>query len=86
MAYWAGNAFHIQMVVRMYNGYLSGASDAWQVCGAGILIEDNYFGNNIGLKRHNGGAGVIRCMHTTVDSYSILDFRSGKMRTLHTEV
>ena len=31
------------------------------MCGAGIMIEENLFHGNIGMKRHNGGAGVIRC-------------------------
>ena len=64
MAYWAGNAFHIQMTLKMYHGYMTGNSDAWQTCGSGILIEDNFFAKNIGMKRHNGGAGVIRCQHS----------------------
>ena len=33
------------------------------MCGAGILIEDNLFYGNVGMKRHNGGAGVVRCQH-----------------------
>ena len=35
--------------------------DYLQMCGAGILIKENLFTGNIGMKRHNGGAGVIRC-------------------------
>ena len=35
------------------------------MCGAGILVEDNLFYGNIGMKRHNGGAGVIRCARLT---------------------
>ena len=35
------------------------------MCGAGILIEDNLFYGNVGMKRHNGGAGVVRCEHMT---------------------
>ena len=46
------------------------------------MIDRNFFSKNVGLKRHNGGAGVIRCQHTTAD-LSIFDFRSGKARTLH---
>ena len=65
MAYWAGNAFHIQMQIRMiYGNKHTSGSDSWQTCGSGILIDDNYFYGNIGLKKHNGGAGVIRCIHT----------------------
>lgn len=65
MAYWAGNAFHITMTMQMVDGYLSGKSDAMQTCGAGIAIKNNYFGHNIGFKRHNGGVGVVRCGHST---------------------
>ena len=39
-----------------------------QMCGAGILINDNRFEGNIGLKRHNGGAAVIRCLHAESES------------------
>ena len=56
MAYFAGNAFYIRHKMRNLDLY-----DYLQFCGAGTLIEDNVFENNIGLKRHNGGAGVIRC-------------------------
>lgn len=57
MAYFAGNAFHITSSVQLMEDYV----DYKQMCGAGILIEDNLFYGNIGMKRHNGGAGVIRC-------------------------
>ena len=59
MAYFAGNAFHLTYKMRMYETNY----DAEQVCGAGILIEENSFIGNIGLKKHNGGVGVIRCIH-----------------------
>ena len=59
MAYFAGNAFHITSSVRLIEPYL----DYLQMCGAGILIEENLFYGNIGMKRHNGGAGVVRCAH-----------------------
>ena len=62
MAYFAGNAFHISLKMRMFEA----GHDSRQVCGAGILVEGNFFHGNIGLKKHNGGAGVIRCDH--VDS------------------
>lgn len=79
MAYWAGNAFHIQMKVRMINAIDSEhGPDVWQTCGAGILIQDNFFQGNIGLKRHNGGAGVIRCQHSTDTTDDMFTFLSGK--------
>jgi hypothetical protein len=46
MAYWAGNAFHISMTMRMVKAANNTAeipSDAWQTCGAGILIDENFF-------------------------------------------
>ena len=84
MAYWAGNAFHITMTVRMFHGIQSksGISDSWQTCGAGILIDDNFFADNVGLKRHNGGAGVIRCNHYESDYEDTFDFLSGKQRAV----
>lgn len=63
MAYFAGNAFHISYKMKMING----DSDSRQTCGSGVLIYDNFFYGNIGLKRHNGGAFVIRCEHYTSD-------------------
>ena len=33
------------------------------MCGAGVLVEENLFYGNVGMKRHNGGAGVIRCVY-----------------------
>ena len=56
MAYVAGNAFYIKPTMRTNT-----AIDYRQFCGAGILIDSNIFEGNIGMKRHNGGAGVIRC-------------------------
>ena len=35
------------------------------MCGAGILIEENSFVGNVGMKRHNGGAGVLRCVRSS---------------------
>ena len=32
------------------------------MCGAGVHIENNIFEENMGLKRHNGGAAVHRCL------------------------
>ncbi len=86
MAYWAGNAFHITMTMRMVDGYLSGKSDAMQTCGAGIAIKNNYFGHNIGLKRHNGGVGVIRCGHSVETESSAFTYRSGKHRKVYRDI
>ena len=85
MAYWAGNAFHIQMTMRMVH---SGGTvnDAWQTCGNGILLVDNFFNGNIGMKRHNGGAGVIRCEHTTNTLTTVFDYLSGKQRGMHRDI
>jgi hypothetical protein len=78
MAYFAGNAFHLTYRMRMYvEDY-----DAQQVCGAGILIEDNSFIGNIGLKKHNGGVGVIRCEHLpTLQTFNqAFEINSGLLR------
>lgn len=57
MSYLAGNAFYISLTMQMkYAGI-----DVTQTCGSQILIESNTFSNNIGMKRHNGGAGVLHC-------------------------
>ena len=56
MAYFAGNAFYIRNTMRTMELF-----DYLQFCGAATLIESNIFEGNIGMKRHNGGAGVIRC-------------------------
>ena len=78
MAYFAGNAFHLTYKMRMYEADY----DSQQVCGAGILIEDNSFIGNIGLKKHNGGVGVIRCIHLpTLQTYDAAhNINSGLLR------
>ena len=63
MAYFAGNAFHISNFKRATVDYV----DYLQMCGVGILIEENLFFGNVGMKRHNGGAGVIRCFFNNQD-------------------
>ena len=69
MAYFAGNAFYISSTMRS-----TGLFDYLQFCGAGIMIEDNVFENNIGMKRHNGGAGVIRCKRFSDVDLAAADF------------
>jgi hypothetical protein len=81
MAYWAGNAFHISLTMRMVVAAdieTQTPSDAWQTCGAGILIDDNFFYGNVGLKKHNGGAGVIRCRHSKFELTDTFYYLSGK--------
>ena len=58
MSYLAGNAVYILESFKIDHAE---DDDYKRVCGAGILIEDNNFSNNIGLKKTNGGAVVIRC-------------------------
>ena len=69
MAYFAGNAFYISNTLRS-TGFL----DYLQFCGAGIMIESNQFEYNIGMKRHNGGAGVIRCRRFADVDLAVEDF------------
>ena len=67
MAYFAGNAFYISLVKRSIEDFV----DHLQMCGTGILVQENQFYGNIGMKRHNGGAGVIRChLEDKVRTYS----------------
>ena len=61
MAYFAGNAFYIYNLMKSTD---EEEKDYLQFCGAGILIDSNVFEDNIGMKRHNGGAGVLRCKRT----------------------
>ena len=78
MAYIAGNAIHISNKMRM----IVSGQDSRQTCGNGILIEDNFFHGNIGMKKHNGGALVIRCQHLVsqeeYDEYDLIN--SGVIR------
>ena len=62
MAYFGGNAFHVGLSLRMTKA----KTDAEQLCGAAILIEDNFFEHNIGTKQHHGGAGLIKCVIQSV--------------------
>ena len=61
MAYFAGNAFHITSTLSFTVDF----EDYLKMCGSGTLIEDNSFTGNIGMKRHNGGAGVLRCVRSS---------------------
>ena len=67
------------MKIRVYYGQDTRA-DSWQTCGSGILIEENFFANNIGLKRHNGGAGLIRCIHILTNTEDEFTYLSGNKR------
>ena len=55
MAYFAGNALFVSHTVSVETSYFE---DYRMMCGAGVLIDQNHFVGNIGLKRHNGGATV----------------------------
>lgn len=57
MAYFAGNGLYIAHTVNRYTSF----QDYRNTCGAGVLLSGNIFRENIGLKRHNGGAIVHRC-------------------------
>ena len=67
MAYFAGNAYYITHTVKRIVSYV----DYLNMCGAGVMIDDNLFQENIGLKKHNGGAAVHNCIY--YDSASYLD-------------
>ena len=55
MAYFSGNAVYIRVAKN--------DTDYAGVCGSGILIDNNYFGENIGTKLTNGGALSVICKH-----------------------
>ena len=67
MAYFSANAFAIIPSKRFYYDFL----DYRSFCGAGIELSDNLFQFNNGMKRHNGGAGIISCkiIDTTENFY-----------------
>ena len=56
MAYIAGNAIYVRLTQRIGN-----EEEAGHVCGGGVLIRNNGFFKNIGLKKTNGGAVSILC-------------------------
>ena len=58
MAYFAGNALYITHTINRTEHF----KDYRYMCGAGVNIENNSFEYNTGLKRHNGGASVHRCL------------------------
>ena len=58
MAYFAGNALYITHTINRHENF----KDYRYMCGAGVNIENNSFEFNTGLKRHNGGAAVHRCL------------------------
>ena len=59
MAYFAGNALYIAHSTRRITDF----SDYRNMCGAGVVIDSNRFEGNIGLKKHNGGASMHRCIY-----------------------
>lgn len=60
MAYFAGNALYITHTSEFTKPGLF--KDYRNMCGAGVHVEGNKFELNVGLKRHNGGAAVHRCL------------------------
>ena len=55
MAYFSGNAIYIRVAKN--------DTDYAGICGNGILIDNNYFGENIGTKLANGGALSVICTY-----------------------
>ena len=58
MAYFAGNAYYITHAIDAVKDF----QDYKYMCGAGVHVANNHFEGNMGLKRHNGGASVHRCL------------------------
>ena len=67
MAYFAGNAIYMGHTVKRITPFV----DHLYVCGAGVSIENNIFEGNVGLKKHNGGAILHRCLtfEATTDTW-----------------
>ena len=61
MAYFAGNAIYMGHTVKRVTSFV----DHLNVCGAGVAIHNNIFEGNVGLKKHNGGAILHRCLKFT---------------------
>ena len=61
MAYFAGNAMYIAHTARKVYSF----EDYRMMCGAGVHMESNIFEGNVGLKKHNGGAAIHRCIYLT---------------------
>ena len=61
MAYFAGNAIYIGHTIKRITSFV----DHMYVCGAGVNIGNNIFEGNVGLKKHNGGAILHRCLKLT---------------------
>ena len=58
MAYFAGNALYVAHTANQYTPY----ADYLNMCGSGVDVEANLFEENVGLRKHNGGAAVHRCI------------------------
>ena len=75
MAYFAGNAIYIAHTSNRIDDY----EDYKNMCGAGVLVDNNNFEGNIGLKKHNGGAYLHDCIHydSITDGFSSKGHTSG---------
>ena len=78
MAYFAGNAIYYAATIPATAVTESAESQA--LCGGGVIVHENTFENNIGLKKHNGGAIAFRCLryHHT-DGLFIANGQSSKI-------
>ena len=56
MAYFSGNGFYL----RNYKRVGKSSIDIYMMCGS-ALITASKFENNIGLRKHNGGAATVIC-------------------------
>ena len=59
MAYFAGNAIFMAHT----NNRIVDFEDYKNMCGAGVVVDNNNFEGNIGVKKHNGGAYRHICIH-----------------------
>ena len=72
MAYFAGNALYITHSTKRVTEF----SDYRNMCGAGVVIDSNRFEGNIGLKKHNGGASMHRCIYYESPDYGFAETNS----------
>ena len=59
MAYLGGNAIYIAHTNNRVEDFV----DYRNMCGVGVVVQDNHFVGNVGLKRHNGGASLHHCIY-----------------------
>ena len=65
MAYLGGNAVYIAHTNTRVEDFV----DHINMCGVGVVVQDNHFEGNFGLKKHNGGASLHHCIYYEDSSF-----------------